>query len=137
MANIDRMSKNVYRLELWNVSFTWNKDLDQSLDGHYTIYWHVPTEKFLVYKHGSFGGLTYYIDTNNQEFENNKISQKCLDWIESRIKAELKDSVTWEDKYYNHNYARNIIFDYDYQLFSEFPSTRIGKMAVEMLENPC
>jgi hypothetical protein len=133
MANISRMSKNVYKFQLWNVSYTWNNQLDNSLDGHYTIFWNRYTDEYLVYKHGNFGGLTYYIDTNNQEFENDKISPHCMEWIKGEVQEMWKNSVTWEDHYNNHKYASNIIFDYDYTLFEDL-TTKIGRIAVSMLE---
>lgn len=57
--NIYQVSESVFRFRIWNL----NAD-GSGLDGHFTIWWHRPSGRYVLGRHGGFGGLTWYPKTD-------------------------------------------------------------------------
>ena len=53
--NIYQVAPEVFRFRLWNLLAA-----GLGFDGHFTLWWHRPSGRFVMGKHGGYGSLTWF-----------------------------------------------------------------------------
>ena len=94
-CNVYVVSDDVVKFRLYNLSYT-------GVSGHFTFYVNTTDFKYCFYKHGDFGGLTYFIKSDDKSFITPS-NEKILKIIEGNIALVLLGAYHYDRNAVNSN----------------------------------
>lgn len=136
--NIYRLSPTILTLNAWNLNVNWNNKIESGLHGHYAIFYHVPTENFLVCFKGGFGSLLWFPESNESDFVYG-LSERNLLYLQNYAKTEIESATDYEAGRKRGYFSGRTIFNYDWDFWGKCKESsiilevNICKKAVEIL----